>query len=1102
MIPEIGRRFGPYEIQARLGGGGMGHVYRAWDARLQREVALKLLHSEFAMPGMHDRFLREARAASALNHPNICTIFDIGEQDGDPYLVMELLHGETLKDRIRRSTIQVDELVLIAREVAEALAAAHAKGIVHRDIKPANIFLVDMGGDKPTRKIQAKVLDFGLAKIDGPRGVRDRMSDITATGATVGTLAYMSPEQARGETLDLRSDLFSLGVVLYEMATRQIPFQGVTSALVFVQLLNHPPEPVRDWNDAIPRDLERIILKLMAKERTARFQTAGELEEALARLTDKPATNWLRKAVATVPLVRATDPIARPKRPMRRRSSDSQFEIARDPSGSSPSRSSSPSSTDAQTLRPISLRPPERPREGVSSSGSTPIPESLSSLASVTRERYHPDNDELFGPANLTPDPIAAPPSTESSPAIPDASESSRLSSASRPPTPSADRYPEEEEEVDEVALHLNGDSYRNTLEARRHTRRLRRMRLTAAAIVALTTVGGLFFHFNRGRFGSTLLTDRDLIVVTDITNKTGNKTLDGTLAQALQIDLVQSPFLRIASTDTYRAALHQLGIESVNGLNPVQARSVAEKIGAKAYLKGTIEGDGAPYTIRLSLLSSTNNDQLASVEDRAANLGEIAATVDRLSDDIRANAGEEADSIAQSHVPLAREGTADMAALHAYTLGEDAAIAGRPAEALGFYQQAVALQPGFVQAQLRLVVLYRKQRAEVAAADAARLAQASSANSSERTRAFAQYENEVATTGDLVQATNVIRHFLSERPHDPEALADLARVLRLQGRLAEALQTAQRGYAENPYNLDAYIQAETALLGLDRYDAALQLEEQVHHFGLSRVGGSISAGYLEGRPDIVQKAIADFTSKKPGQRSDWTFGLYMDNSGRMEEGLALWRTSAAAAQQIKGLESGAAYLLAQGALDRALINDCANVAILTHEAAEKPQGMVALFNSGMAAALCRLPEAAVHARDELHRRYPQSTDVNGYMLADLNAALHLEAGDPATALSDLTGARQYDLISLTPYLRGRAHIALKLTQVGIVDYQTVLSHRGITFTIGSNVYPVAEVGVARAFAETGDKNNSADAYRRFLVLWKDADANQPLLKEARAASK
>ena len=311
MIPEVGQRFGPYEILGRLGGGGMGLVFRAWDERLHREVAIKLLYEDYKMPGMRERFLQEARAASALNHPNICTVFDIGEQDRNPYLVMELLEGETVKDRIERGALPTEEIVHYAIEIASALAAAHNKGIVHRDIKPANIFLVAT----PSGTGQAKVLDFGLAKVAleqrggwdaSPRG-------LTLAGATVGTLSYMSPEQARGESLDMRSDLFSLGVVLYEMATRQVPFKGTTSALMFVQLFSHNPEPVHNWNEAIPRELERVIFKLLAKECKKRFQTAKELQDALVKIQGKLGRGrWLSKAAPppAVPLVRASDPVA------------------------------------------------------------------------------------------------------------------------------------------------------------------------------------------------------------------------------------------------------------------------------------------------------------------------------------------------------------------------------------------------------------------------------------------------------------------------------------------------------------------------------------------------------------------------------------------------------------------------------------------------------------------------------------------------------------------------------------------------------------------------------------------------------------------------
>ena len=316
MIPEAGQIFGPYEILGELGGGGMGIVLRAWDSRLLRQVAIKVLHQEYEVAGMRERFLLEARAASALSHPNICTIFDIGEQDGEPYLVMELLEGETLKEKIAQGAVPVDELVACATEVADALVCAHAKGIVHRDIKPANIFLVNQVGKTGGRR-QAKVLDFGLAKISMALrfGQMSRALELTSVGSTVGTLAYMSPEQARGESLDARSDLFSLGIVMYEMATRRVPFRGATPAMVSASLLGEAPQPIRQWNDSIPKELDRIIMRLLSKDRGTRFQTAAEVSEALTKLSVQSGAGWLKKVQrAPVPLVPAQDPVVRRRR--------------------------------------------------------------------------------------------------------------------------------------------------------------------------------------------------------------------------------------------------------------------------------------------------------------------------------------------------------------------------------------------------------------------------------------------------------------------------------------------------------------------------------------------------------------------------------------------------------------------------------------------------------------------------------------------------------------------------------------------------------------------------------------------------------------------
>jgi eukaryotic-like serine/threonine-protein kinase len=281
-MPEIGQTVSHYRIVEKIGGGGMGVVYRAEDTSLGRYVALKFLPADsLDSPAARERFLREARAAAALNHSNICTVHEIGVHEGQHFIAMELLEGQTLRQRIGRGRFKTDELVDVAIQITDALDAAHTKGIIHRDIKPANILITQSG--------QAKVLDFGLAKLPA---VRQRVGEATAStedfvtspGSALGTVAYMSPEQARGEELDARSDLFSFGVVLYEMATGQQAFSGSTSAVIFEAILNkEPTSPVR-LNPELPDELGRIINKALEKDRQLRFQSASDLRADLKRL--------------------------------------------------------------------------------------------------------------------------------------------------------------------------------------------------------------------------------------------------------------------------------------------------------------------------------------------------------------------------------------------------------------------------------------------------------------------------------------------------------------------------------------------------------------------------------------------------------------------------------------------------------------------------------------------------------------------------------------------------------------------------------------------------------------------------------------------------
>ncbi len=1194
MIPQAGERLGPYEILGELGGGGMAKVLRAWDGRLHREVAIKLIHDRYAMPGIRERFLREARAASGLNHPNICTIFDIGEQDGEPYLVMELLEGETLKDRIAEGAMPVDAIVRYGTEIAEALALAHSRGIVHRDIKPANIFLVK----KANGQAQAKVLDFGLAKVGLYESKSGLSEELTTVGAAVGTVSYMSPEQARGEALDARSDLFSLGVVLYEMASGQLPFKGSTSALVFVQLLGQaPPEPVRDWNAAIPKELEAVIFKLLAKKPKARYQTADEVCRALGEVTEKKA-GWLARSAAL--LMAPAAPKANANRAATLKDESEEIaaerpeavkEPAREQPKEPPKESPAAAEHGGDILRPKTMMPETRRAKPVweqqptSSLGNGVV---LARPGDPQAGRYRPrkESDDRRAGENAggSSSQMRARPEAEAKPA----------SSSEGRPTPSGERAAEaqktETQKSDgqmraQMAERLEAERKRLMIESGR--RKAKSSAAAAAAAdaaqgartasgssasessntpsmspeskaaagdgrieqtAAATSVGsgrrrwlylalaGLLLasalgwaYLRRHRAG--VVRTNDVLLLTRVKNTTGDTRLNMALLEGLEIDLEQSRTLHVRGAAAYEAALGLVRPKAAAGPDdsmPDRIRLAAEKLGANEYLVGEIHGSddfgAAPYAITVDLMSVATNERLLRIEDTAESKDRFAGAIDRVADQVRSAMGESGDSIAGSNIALKNEATASIDALSAYLQGEQAVIDGQRHSALNFFEKAVGFDSRFIQGQLKLATLDRDEFSELKSAQAARLALAASDSASERWKLRAQFRSALDVDGDYDAALKLMQQYVAEHPDDAEGHQALAQVLRLEGRFTEALQAAQQAYALDPFDVEGYAQAERALMSLDKFDAMENLEGLMQRWGIPPGDDALLGEYMGGRSGQLANAIALAKASPDDDALALRYAVYLDNTGQLKAGETVWSraketvagpaktTSADTASMVNETlaalnpdlapETAKPSFLAQGALNRALVGDCADAEVLMRAAAQEAHGPRAEFNLGMTAGLCGLTNAASESLAALTKLLPGNTAAREYYVPDLKALIALKAGDAAGALSNLQGSQQYDLVSLTPYLRGLAHLAVNQPALAMADFQLVVSHRGAAAAGHSTVYPMSQIGLARALAATGDAGGSAAAYYRFIELWKDADAGQALVAEARAKTR